>query len=525
MTWYRTHRPRTISGLHLTQVRSTLQALMKQGRLPQVMLFAGPKGTGKTSTARIIGALLNDPANEATVRQLFLAKAKTKGKAPALAEPSASELADKIFNGTSYLVQEMDAASNRGIDDVRSLKERVNMPPQDGLISVYILDEAHMLTTEAFNALLKLLEEPPAHAVFILATTELHKIPPTIVSRSTLIQFTKATPVELAAALTQVLKAENITFEQSAVESIAEYADGSFRDGVKTLELLAAGSSQLTLEMVEAHLTGSYHHQLEKVIQLVLAKDAVGVVKLFQELRQHNVDQDFFFKQLCTYIHTSLLQALGAAPGTSPMNQTVAHFLLSELQTVSMSSVTSIPFLPLELKILELIFRSKAKPSAAVAVPATAPTPAPPAEKKSLELPLTLTQPAETVVSAQPVTAAAMNMVSDNLLPVEAGDSAKLLEQWEKFIELVGDKNSSVAALLRSAKPLSSEKGKATIAVFYKFHKEQLQQPKFKKMIEECSQPMTGGPVTFEFVLAETPPAVAAEETKDMSSLAEELLM
>jgi DNA polymerase III subunit gamma/tau len=490
---------------------------MKQGRLPQVMLFAGPKGTGKTSTARILGAMLNDPANEASVRQLFFNTGKTKAKPISLVEPSASDTAEKIFNGSSYLVQEMDAASNRGIDDVRSLKERVALPPQEGLISVYILDEAHMLTTEAFNALLKLLEEPPPHAVFILATTELHKIPATIVSRSTLIQFSKATPEELGSALRQVLIAEGIEFEPEAVAVIAEYADGSFRDGVKTLELLAS-NSKLTLEGVKLHLTGSFRQQLERLVGLLLAKDESGVAVLFQELRQTNVDQDFFFKQLCLYLHTCLLQSLGVVPGSSPINQTVAHFLLTELQAVSMTNTSSLPFLSLELKILELIFRSKAKP-AVVPVKPTAPI----VEKKSLEVPLMTTQPADTVVTAQPVT----SLVSDNLTPVAAGDSAKLLEQWEKFVDLVRDKNSSVAALLRSAKPVSSDKGKATIAVFYKFHKEQLQQPKFRKMIEECSQPMTGGPVTFEFILADATPVagVGEAEAKDMSNLAEELLM
>ncbi len=536
MTWYRTYRPRTIAGLHLTQVRSQFQELMKQGRVPQVLLFAGPKGTGKTSTARILGALLNDPANETTVRHLFFTKdQKQKAKSQPLVEPAASDLADKIFNGTSYLVQEMDAASNRGIDDIRGLKERVNLPPQDGLISVYILDEAHMLTTEAFNALLKLLEEPPQHAVFILATTELHKIPATIVSRSTLIQFTKATTTELTDSLTQVLEAEGKEFEPKAVEMIAEYADGSFRDGVKTLELVAGGVPKVTVALVEQQVTGSYRQQIEQLVQLVLAKDSAGVASLFQELRQANLDQDFFFKQLCAHLHLNLLQALGVVAGKAVVNQAVAQFLLTELQTIQLASSTGIAYLPLELKLLELIYRSKTKPTAATPTPQTS---AQPTEKKSLEFPLTATQPPDRVISSQPVVplitslvsepeAKLSAIVSDNLVELPAGDGSKLLEQWEKFVELVKDKNSSVAALLRSAKPLSSDKGKATIAVFYKFHKEQLQQPKFQKMIEECSQPMTGGPISFEFVLADATPVTAGTEAenKDVSSLAEELLM
>src|SRR5579859_2130216 len=196
MSWYRQYRPITLAGLHLVSVRETLQQLLGSGQFPHALLFAGPKGTGKTSAARIVGAILNDPANAEFVQSVFFGGKKKSKAVVNFQEPNSSDpIVQQIQRGTSYVVIELDAASHRGIDDIRQLKERVHLPPAEGLIALYILDEAHMLTTEAFNALLKLLEEPPPHAVFILATTELHKIPETIISRCAVVQLVNTKPV------------------------------------------------------------------------------------------------------------------------------------------------------------------------------------------------------------------------------------------------------------------------------------------------------------------------------------------
>jgi DNA polymerase-3 subunit gamma/tau len=263
MSWYRTYRPTTISGLHLTSVREALQEMMKTGHFPHALLFTGPKGTGKTSSARIISALLNDPQNADQVEAMFFKASssstdtadKKKKKNFALVEPNPDDpIVQRIYRGASYVVQEMDAASHRGIDDVRELRERVYLPPQEGKVNVYILDEVHMLTTEAFNALLKILEEPPSHVVFILATTEIQKVPDTIVSRCTLVQFTKATSEELCSALRGILKQEGITFDEAAIMTIAQAADGSFRDAVKLLENCVQGKTNFSEQDVPIHL-------------------------------------------------------------------------------------------------------------------------------------------------------------------------------------------------------------------------------------------------------------------------------
>ena len=329
MSWQRTHRPQKVSKLHLTNVRETLQQFMERGEIPQALLFAGPKGTGKTSAARIIGALLNDPQNEEIVEHQFFQGNQPPKKAYQEPDPT-RDFNERIYRGHSFVVQEMDAASNRGIDDIRNLKERVALPPQEGKMTVYILDEAHMLTKAAFNALLKLLEEPPAHVVFILATTELHKIPDTIKSRCSLVRFHKASQDEIIQALTDVLDKEKLEYEPEALAVIARRADGSFRDAVKLLQMVVVDEA-VSMDSVETILSSSVRQDIEQLLAHILDKDAAAVSELFVELRGRNVDQDFFNQSFLSFLHQSLLQSLGVETGKPFTKGKIALFLLRKL--------------------------------------------------------------------------------------------------------------------------------------------------------------------------------------------------
>jgi DNA polymerase III subunit gamma/tau len=489
---------------------------MHEGKIPQVMLFAGPKGTGKTSSARILGALLNDPKNAAVVdAQFFGAKSPKQNEYQEPDPTNADNL--KIFAGQSFLVQEMDAASNRGIDDIRALKERVSIPSQYGKMTVYILDEAHMLTTEAFNALLKLLEEPPAHVVFILATTELHKIPATIASRSSMVTFRKATAEELTESMKHVLEQEKIKFDEAALASIASKADGSFRDAVKMLEMVAK-EGMVTLEAVNNQLQGSLDEDVKDIITHVLAKDDKALSMQFQELRSKNRDEGFLFKSLLNVLHKSLLQTLEVETGEPLVSKQIALFLLRELGTLP-SNPSSIPFLLLEVKLLEVIERSKAKGGAASGVSGGGSTleKQPPVveSKKKFE------NPSEIEI-AKPV-------VKPTNASTKPGDGEQLISQWNQLLEAVKGKNATLEALLRSAKPMTSNQGSATVAVYYQFHKDQLENPKFRAVIDECVVPLAGGPVELEYVLTNTPTQADLIEDRVISSnlvaLAEEALI
>lgn len=551
MAWQRKHRPKMISELHLTSVREALLQLLNAPSFPQVFLFAGPKGTGKTSASRILGALLNDPKNGPAVDALFFKKPLKKQGALQEPDPD-SDFSQRVYEGSSFVVQEMDAASHRGIDDVRSLKERAMLPPQEGKVTVYILDEAHMLTTEAFNALLKLLEEPPAHAVFILATTELHKIPETIISRSRLVAFRKASDDELTQALESVLKKEAVTTEAGALAEVVARADGSFRDGVKLLESLVVDGT-LTVESVEKGLGKSVRPLLEELLQNVLAKDAAKVSSGIQDLRQRQTVETYAYKTLFGILHSSLLMDLKVIEGKPLFSQKVARFLLQELLQAGLEKYSPVPFLTLELKLLELIERAVQKSSGNDGS----------AKKKMIEpdLGAVFTEKSSKSASSQSLSQVSskeeilvekeiepQENISEISLPeplsrlesplsrlesplsVEMKDLGKtLMEKWDQFLKIVQLKNATVAALLRSSHPSISEEGIPEVSVYYKFHQEQLQQQKYMTLLSDCVRDLVGSALPLQVALRATPSTAQLVEIpnapQQLSQLAEEALM
>lgn len=223
-TFYLKYRPQKIAQLDLKDIREQLAKILSSSRIPHAFLFSGPKGLGKTSAARIIAKAVNCLKN--SVSQI---------------EPcNKCEICQSITKGTCLDLIEIDAASNRGIDDIRELRERIKLAPSRARKKVYVIDEVHMLTPEAFNALLKTLEEPPAHALFILCTTEIHKLPQTIISRCLRFNFRIPSIKELVRSLTRVKKGEKLILEDQVLEEIARYAGGSFRDATKNLEMLVS---------------------------------------------------------------------------------------------------------------------------------------------------------------------------------------------------------------------------------------------------------------------------------------------
>lgn len=511
MTWNRKYRPKQVSDLHLDFVRTQILKMMEAGKIPQALLFAGPKGTGKTSTSRIIGAVVNDPKNEKLIDSVYFSKQKPKSS---LHEPdTTSKFADSIFAGTSFVVQEMDAASNRGIDDIRQLKTRAFLPPQEGKMSVFILDEAHMLTTEAFNALLKLLEEPPEHVLLILATTELHKIPETIISRCQLVEFKKATEQEIVNRLTLILTAENIQFEQTALVEIARYSDGSFRDAIKLLEL-ASQSGTVTSKEVSVYISSSSTKEVEMLLKHLLNKDEKAVVELFENLREKAVDPRFFHKAVLENLHTSLLQNLQIKSGESIINKAVAQFLLQELSNSELSVDSPIQHLQLELKILELIDRSKNKSGSGVKKNApsvrTATSHSDTRTTSYSQEEYLYEQAFQKEVNSSETTAETIvpAFKKSPSTPIESytGDSKLLQQKWDLIIEEFTQTNSTLSALLRSAKLVSIEENKAIIGVYYSFHQEQLSQKKSIQAIQESIKKIAGGYVEVSFVVIKTPP-------------------
>ena len=305
MVFYRKYRPQKIEELDNESVRRNLYSIFSKGSFAHAFLFTGPKGLGKTSAARIVAKVIN------CEKHLGL-KGHREDKEIEPCNKCSQCLS--IANGNNLDVLEIDGASNRGIDEIRDLKEKIKLAPFKATKKIYIIDEVHMLTTEAFNALLKTLEEPPSHAVFILCTTEQHKVPATIASRCFKINFTRATDEELVRSLQRIVKAEVIKVDKEALLEIAKLSDGSFRDGAKLLEEVAifAGRKTITVDLVnEKYNNSGIADSLSQMLEALIQKDAKKGITICKELAKQGMDFKYFIEELMGELHLMLLQKVG----------------------------------------------------------------------------------------------------------------------------------------------------------------------------------------------------------------------
>lgn len=272
---YRKYRPKVFADVYgQDHVTSTLKNEICEGRISHAYLFTGSRGTGKTTCAKILAKAVNcenchdgEPCNECEV---------CKG----------------LDAGTIYDVVEIDAASNNGVDNIRDLREEVNYTPSRGKYRVYIIDEVHMLSTGAFNALLKTLEEPPAHVIFILATTEVHKLPATILSRCQRFDFKRIQPETMAVRLKQVADAEGMTLADDAAVLIARIADGALRDGLSILDQCAGRSRTITAELVSEVAGLAGREALYRLSDAVLNGQSNDAMAIISQLHENSYDME-----------------------------------------------------------------------------------------------------------------------------------------------------------------------------------------------------------------------------------------
>ncbi len=315
---YRKWRSRTFSELigqdHITE---TLTNALRAGRISHAYLFCGPRGTGKTSTARLLAKAVNCQDRQG-------------------AEPcNHCEMCLAIQDGRAMDLIEIDAASNRGIDEIRELRDKVGFAPSQGKYKFYILDEVHMLTTEAFNALLKTLEEPPDHAIFVLVTTESHKIPATIISRCQRFDFRRVALRDLVSKLERICREEALEIEPAALELIARSATGSFRDAESLLDQLAAyRNERITLDYVQKLLGLIPSESVGRAVEALVRRDLSAGLALINQVADEGADLRQFNREMVAYLHGMLLIKAGN-PGL--LNVTAESLETMTVQTKSCS--------------------------------------------------------------------------------------------------------------------------------------------------------------------------------------------
>lgn len=458
MVFYLKYRPKKISeldsGLLVEKLTSVLKGKIPDN-IPHAFLFTGPKGLGKTSTARIIAKIINC----------------TNRKDNEIEPCNRCDSCKSINNGSNLDVLEIDAASNRGIDEIRDLREKIRLSPVRSKKKIYIIDEVHMLTTEAFNALLKTLEEPPSHAFFILCTTEPQKVPATIISRCFHVKFTKATDADLIHSFNRIVKGEDLKAEKEALLSIAKLSDGSFRDGTKILEELSVSSKNITMSLIEKkYKTQSIDKFVTDLILSFEKRDAKKGIKIVSSLAEENVDFKIFVESLLDVLHRNLLSQVGGEKFGMSLDETK---ILIELLVKSHNSIkyAILPQLPLELTIVEwgateVLSEDRKKES-------------------SIGLSSNITA----------------DQAESHSVPNYVGTSRDKHDNiLERLILEVKKENFSIAGVLRGCKLEKIDKKELILSTNYKFHKERLNDPKTKILIETIISKITDNKVKFSVV-------------------------
>ena len=508
MTLYLKYRPTNLDELDLIDVGSNLKKLLSTDKIPHAYLFAGPKGTGKTSAARILAKIIN-----------------CEGENPPCDK---CQQCLTITKGTNMDVIEMDAASHRGIDDVRTLRDAVNLAPVSAKKKIYIIDEAHMLTTEASNALLKTLEEPPAHVIFVLATTNPEKLIDTIKSRVTVVSFRKASTEEIVRSLKRVVVGEKIKIEDEALNVIARASDGAFRDAIKILEQVNAEGGDLGSEALEEYLFSKKTFDIEVFTELLVKKDAKALLLEIAKFNQKGVLVQNFLTALLSQLRNLLLVKVGASEG--PLSVLDKNDLISliELMLAAANGIANSPIeeLPLELAIIKWCINENNEEIKKEV-------------KKEPEYDLKIT---DSIPEMQNSTIGEILDSTEKVVEitdsyVKVPDSIDGVDEaaWKNILLGIKPINASIEALLRAARPVSYENNVLTLGVYYKFHKERLEATNHRKILEDVVGQVLKSPTRVDCRLVEPPPkeiieVVVKKETvltegadRDIIKVAEEL--
>ncbi len=475
-------------------VRESLESTLKSGKVSHAYLFVGPRGSGKTSAARILAQVVNCEQNQ--------------GKKSNLEEPCGKcDACVSLLAGSSVDVIEIDAASSGLVDDIRDLREKVRLAPVQLSKKVYIIDEVHMVSTAGFNALLKTLEEPPSHAIFILCTTEAQKVPETIMSRCARVNFTKATNKEIVKSLMKAVKGEALDIDEEALREIAEATDGSFREGHKLLEQVASYDKTIDSVLVLQVLGIVGRQSIKKLLEAAKGRESAKIVKIFGEMEKAGIKAQVLATSLLAEVKNMLEDNLERGVSIGDEMKLVDELI----EATDKIKVSPLPLLPLEIALLTLAIDDSGggaiRPKAEM--PAQA-TPTRPEDKEETNN----THSTNSAIQKEIVDEKSNIVVQNYDGPLVSIDRVKM--EWTDFINVLSASYGSLAGLLRLVSPVDVKGKSITLSVTSRFQQDMLEREVKKKVIEE-QMTKIWGPMTFKCVLGEKGPERTTPEPQDMN--------
>ncbi|HXW76490.1 MAG TPA: DNA polymerase III subunit gamma/tau [Candidatus Eremiobacteraceae bacterium] len=525
---YRKYRPAGFSELvGQDAVVTGLEAAVETGRVAHAYLFAGPRGTGKTSAARIFAKCLCCLVNGVGPNPCGICEACTS-----------------IAAGTAFDVIEIDAASNRGVNEIRELRERVKFAPSQFRYKVYIIDEVHMLTTEAFNALLKTLEEPPEWVVFVLATTEPHRVPATILSRCQRYEFRRVQPADIAKRIAAVAASEKIAVKPEAISRIAYLADGALRDALVLLEQARGFSDGRPIDQaVLDEAFGSTHREVvEAIADAIADADAGAGLRVVAKAVQDGVDPAWLIKECLRWFRLALValvtpdllaeeappdEAAAIAARSARLGRAKILTALRHLsEASSQTRYSTQPRIDLELTLARIIlpgdelslraFSDRLRALEERAGGNTGPAPAAPATPSNgahAESP-----------ARKPAKAAPKRSAADPGIEAAHLSAARLTGLWPMVLSAAKERSMQAFAHLQHASVTDADDRLVTIAVDDKFNRDRLAEEKMVELVTEAIHAASGVRPAVRFELAPAPVRRAAAARAGGLALAADVL-